>query len=121
MNKEQIRHMVDRFLGYKLPIDFRPDGGVEFTSTKTFATREEAYEKNWWPIGTNLLTAQQAEEMIRFMIIDLPSTSSEQTKVESFREGYHQALLDFQSGTIRDIPPPINQSELDTLTNKQNV
>jgi hypothetical protein len=45
--------MVDRFLGWKLPKDFAPDGGISFK------------ESAWWPVGTNLLTADQAKEMLQ--------------------------------------------------------
>ena len=30
MNDEQIKHMVDRFLGWRLPEHFRPDAGISF-------------------------------------------------------------------------------------------
>ena len=37
MNDEQIKHMVNRFLGWKLPDDFHPDGASHssVSSTKT--------------------------------------------------------------------------------------
>ena len=31
MNEAQIKHMVERFLQWKLPEDFHPDAGVKFT------------------------------------------------------------------------------------------
>lgn len=61
MTKDQIKHMVDRFLGWNLPADFTPDGGVHF-SRATAA-----------PSGTNLLTATQAEAMVRHMVGGIPS------------------------------------------------
>lgn len=30
MTKDQIKHMVDRFLGWKLPESFSPDAGISF-------------------------------------------------------------------------------------------
>jgi hypothetical protein len=63
MTNEQIKQMVDRFLSWKLPADFNPDGGVSFKNV--FAQH--------WPVGTNLLTAVQAEEMVRHMIGDMPA------------------------------------------------
>ena len=30
ITEAQIKHMVDRFLGWKLPLDFNPDGGIKF-------------------------------------------------------------------------------------------
>jgi hypothetical protein len=59
-----IDRMVDRFLGWKLPKTFAPDAGVKFTPSNGM-TRDEAFDKpGWWPIGTNLLTADEAREML---------------------------------------------------------
>ncbi len=60
MTDEQIKHMVNRFLMWQLPDDFAPDAGIK-------------YERilNLRPVGTNLLTASQAEQMVRFMAGDL--------------------------------------------------
>ena len=48
--------MVERFLNWRLPDDFCPDGGVEFSPPKDAAS---------WPVGTNLLTFTQAKAMLR--------------------------------------------------------
>ena len=48
-----VKEMVNRFLCWKLPKDFAPDGGISFK------------ESAWWPVGTNLLTADQAKEMLQ--------------------------------------------------------
>lgn len=61
---EQIKQMVDRFLGWRLPDDFRPDGGIQFEPYGNVGTPHE-YKRE--PTGTNLLDAQQAEDMIRFL------------------------------------------------------
>ncbi|MGG7534701.1 hypothetical protein [Rhizobium sp. 12,4] len=71
MNKAQITHMVNRFLAWKLPDDFNPDGGIAFdkwarTATPGFVVQRE-------PVGTNLLSAVQAEAMIRHMLEGLPA------------------------------------------------
>ncbi len=58
MKKEQIKLMADRFLGWKLPITFSPDGGISFDGKSQ-------------PIGTNLFTATEAEEMVRYMTLGL--------------------------------------------------
>lgn len=60
MTDEQIKHMVNRFLAWKLPDDFGPDGGV----SKAPGSQ---------PVGTNLLTATQAEAMVRHMLEGMPS------------------------------------------------
>lgn len=51
--------MVSRFLSWKLPKDFHPDGGMVFIPTKG-----RGHDSPHWPVGTNLLTAQQAREML---------------------------------------------------------
>ena len=56
MEKNLIDKMVDRFLCWKLPEDFAPDCGISFSPTHGFGTPH-------WPIGTNLLTAEQAKQM----------------------------------------------------------
>jgi hypothetical protein len=49
-----LKQMVDRFLAWELPKDFQPDGGVSFRPPRV-----------GWPVGTNLLTAEQATAMFR--------------------------------------------------------
>lgn len=54
-----IAEMVNRFLGWPLPKDFYPDCGISFDGRK-----DDEWNKNkTWPIGTNLLTADQAKAM----------------------------------------------------------
>lgn len=60
MTDEQIKQMVERFLAWKLPSDFSPDGGI------TFAPTSQA------PTGTNLLNFTQATAMVRHMLEGLP-------------------------------------------------
>ena len=66
MNDDQIKHMVNRFLGWKLPENFNPDGGISFE--KTFSANPI---KNT-PTGTNVFDANQTEEMVRYMIEGMP-------------------------------------------------
>lgn len=61
MGDKQIKHMVNRFLCWKLPENFNPDGGVSFR--RVFKAT---------PSGTNLLDATQAETMVRFMVEGMP-------------------------------------------------
>lgn len=51
-----IDEMVSRFLGWRLPVDFSPDGGVKVEFTNPHLS------------GTNLLNATQARAMIEFML-----------------------------------------------------
>lgn len=61
MTDEQIKQMAERFLAWKLPPDFNPDGGIEYRG-------DTLPDSPWWPTGTNLLTYTQAVAMVRHMI-----------------------------------------------------
>ena len=63
MNDAQIKHMVDRFLAWKLPDNFSPDAGVSFDPPVTCP----------WPTGTNLLDATQVTAMVQHMVSGLPA------------------------------------------------
>lgn len=63
---ELIDEMVNRFLGWKLPKNFGPDAGISFKPTKPYEGDE--FGNSWWPIGTNLLTAEQARKMVMHML-----------------------------------------------------
>jgi hypothetical protein len=77
MTHDQIKHMVNRFLGWRLPDDFNPDGGVSFKRTFNEGT---PHEGRYQPVGTNLFDAGQAEAMVRFMVDGLPPTSQKGRK-----------------------------------------
>lgn len=72
MTEAQIKHMVSRFLSWKLPANFNPDGGVAFTPVGNAGTPHEYRNE---PSGTNLLDAVQAEAMVRHLLEGLPSAS----------------------------------------------
>ena len=61
----QIKHMVNRFLGWRLPENFNPDAGISFKRTFNENTQ---WPMKHEPTGTNLFDATQAEEMIRYLI-----------------------------------------------------
>lgn len=69
MTEDQIKHMVDRFLNWKLPENFNPDGGISFVRYGNIGT-EHQYKRE--PSGTNLIDAAQADAMVRHMIDGLP-------------------------------------------------
>ena len=71
MTEEQIKHMRDRFLYWKLPENFSPDCGITFNRTFNHRTKSDDYDIRE-PVGTNLFDAAQAEQMIRFMIEGMP-------------------------------------------------
>jgi hypothetical protein len=60
-----IKHMTERFLGWQLPENFNPDGGISFQQYGNVGT-EHQYENV--PTGTNLLDYTQAEAMVRYML-----------------------------------------------------
>jgi len=69
MTDEQIKHMVERFLTWRLPDNFNPDAGISFEPKFNVGT---PYEMMHNPVGTNLFDYTQAEAMVRHMIEGLP-------------------------------------------------
>jgi hypothetical protein len=65
MSEDQIKHMVNRFLSWKLPANFNPDDGIKF---EPISNPGSQYEYRHQPTGTNLFDATQAEAMIRYML-----------------------------------------------------
>ena len=84
MNDDQIKHMVARFLAWRLPENFSPDGGITFK--KTF-NEHTAHPMEHQPTGTNLFGYDQAEAMVRHLVEGLPSTRS---KLEQVDDRYYE-------------------------------
>lgn len=72
MTEAQIRHMVNRFLAWRLPSNFCPDGGISF---KAAFNENTASPMKHEPTGTNLFDVNQADAMVRYMIEGMPSMS----------------------------------------------
>ena len=72
MTEDQIKHMVDRFLCWKLPENFSPDAGISFK--RTFNEHMHTPSKHE-PTGTNLFGADQADAMVRHMLEGLPKSA----------------------------------------------
>ena len=70
MTETQIKHMVNRFLSWRLPESFNPDGGISFK--KTFNEQMDPPSKHV-PSGTNLFDCDQADAMVRHMLEGLPT------------------------------------------------
>ena len=73
MDDEKIEQMVQRFLMWKLPENFKPDNGISFKPTFNDDPRvwtvlgiTEPMKCN--PIGTNLFSYTQAKAMVRHML-----------------------------------------------------
>ena len=69
MSEAQIKHMAERFLGWKLPENFNPDAGISFKPT--FNDHLDPPMRHN-PTGTNLFDYTQAVAMVRHMIEGLP-------------------------------------------------
>lgn len=75
MTDEQIKYMVNRFLGWRVPENFRPDAGISFNpeyNVEYNAARGKPPARHQ-PSGTNLFGADQAEAMVRYMVEGLPA------------------------------------------------
>lgn len=58
--------MVNRFLSWPLPADFNPDGGIRFEQMTQHSALGGHHLNQ--PIGTNLLNAEQARDMIAHIL-----------------------------------------------------
>lgn len=67
MTEDQIKHMVNRFLAWKLPANFNPDAGISFTRPNYRPDVDAT------PSGTNLFDATQADVMVRYMVEGMPA------------------------------------------------
>lgn len=65
VTEQQIDKMVDRFLSWKLPENFCPDAGISF---KAEYNENTPYPMKHEPVGTNLFDAEQAREMIKYIL-----------------------------------------------------
>jgi hypothetical protein len=74
MSEEQIKHMVNRFLAWRLPEPFRPDGGITF---EPFGNAGTLHQYKREPTGTNLFDATQADAMVRHMVQGLSDWDQE--------------------------------------------
>ena len=74
--EDALERAVSRFLAWKLPKDFHPDGGMVFIPTKG-----RGPDSPHWPVGTNLLTAKQARKMIRHVLGISPTSLTFKTGV----------------------------------------
>lgn len=68
MAKPLIDQAVDRFLGWKLPDDFSPDGGISFSP---YFNEGTPYQMRHTSSGTNLLSGIQAKAMLEHVAAPL--------------------------------------------------
>jgi hypothetical protein len=83
LSDAEIAHMANRMMGWKLPDGFSPDCFVKFD-------REKAIANKSWPIGTNLLSVEQAKAMLKYCAAGLfrrtvPDAAPDQDKRDAAR------------------------------------
>lgn len=64
LTEGQIKYMSGRFLSWRLPKTFNPDNGIRFDRAVPHPSCP--------PVGTNLLSADEAERMVRYMAEGMP-------------------------------------------------
>lgn len=62
VDEDGFEKMINRFLTWKLPKDFSPDCGIQFTPPAKDAP------DHFGPVGTNLFTAEQAKQMLFYAL-----------------------------------------------------
>ena len=70
MTEDQIKHMAERFLSWKLPTNFSPDAGISFQPyfNVEYMAKQGKPPMRHEPTGTNLFDYMQAVEMVRHML-----------------------------------------------------
>jgi hypothetical protein len=101
-----IDEMVDRFLSWRLPNRFSPDNYISFDRERAERMRDDTNGLSW-PMGTNLLTADEAKQMLKHVIGPTLSSALKQkfeqpaqTGEETNAEGYPGIVHDFE--TVRE-------------------
>lgn len=90
MEQSLIDKVVSRFLNWQLPKDFSPDCGIKYKNT------------GYYPSGTNLFNARQAESMIRHILKD------SQGFIGSPNEGKHLETIRCMGSVFDDIAAMLN-------------
>lgn len=67
LSADQVEHMVQRFLRWKLPENFNPDNGIS-AERPNYGPGVQ-----WEPTGTNLLDYDQAKAMVQHMAAEMPA------------------------------------------------
>ena len=75
MKTQVTDEMVSRFLSWKIPADFSPDCYISFNPGHALPSSA------LWPVGTNLLTAEQARKMLEHVISEPASLQPHQQRV----------------------------------------
>jgi hypothetical protein len=92
LTEGQIKYMANRFLGWKLPEDFHPDGGISFK--RTFNDHLPQPMK-YNPSGTNLFDSGQALEMVRYMVEGMLTEAPGVADIKALRRVMQGSSLDW--------------------------
>jgi len=113
MTDAQIKHMVGRFLGWRLPEDFSPDCGIKFDAdaAKKLNPRNGRYE----PVGTNLFTATQADAMVRHMLSGMPESALDDGAEGCAEREVGRYIYKIISARMNATPASPESAELDYL------
>jgi len=96
LNNAQIKHMVDRFLRWRLPENFTPDCGIHFDADA--AKKLNPVNHQYKPVGTNLFDATQAEAMVRNMVEGIPDGEIERLhKIEAAAMALSTAMVESEA------------------------
>lgn len=98
MNDAQIKHMVDRFLGWRLPKPWHPDNGISY-QRPNYAHAPADHD---WPTGTNLFGADEAREMVQYMLDALPEATTPEPNWNYMARAMQRAPF-FATGSEEDI------------------
>ena len=80
---ELIKRAAERFLCWKLPVPFSPDNGISFTPPTN---------PDWWPVGTNLLDADQAKAMFEHCLAPQAAPADEIDRLKNEEQALRKAL-----------------------------
>lgn len=103
-----IAAMVDRFLGWKLPDDFHPDGGISFTQyfNVEYNAKRGLPPARHDPIGTNLLNADQAKAMLEYVVLPVIEASAAVAAADREPYGYVWFNKRMEQRFTRRLPHP---------------
>lgn len=109
LTEAQIKYMVDRFLGWRLPENFQPDAGISFKPTfNDHMPKPMRHE----PSGTNLFDATQANAMVRYMVAGMPPADSAVNETGWLIERYVNGELRYWCGRSADNFLPKNDEAI---------
>lgn len=105
MEEKQIKLMVDRFLNWKLPLNWNPDNGISF---ERFGNKGTPHQYERFPVGTNLLDATQAEGLVRHMVAE----SKPDNVIDLGMDDGRNQVWNFPDGTIVTMIVPSSETPI---------